>query len=214
MSDFADDTREGYDRVATEYAVKYFDELEHKPLDRALLDRLVVDVGDLGPICDLGCGPGQIAHYLNWRGANVVGIDLSPKMVAEASRRNRHVVFDVGNMLALDVPDASWGGIAAFYSLIHIPRPRVPDALSECRRVLKPGGSLLVACHLGEGALHRDDWWGRHVSLDFWLFERADLEDCVGQAGFDIVQTIERSPIPEVEYQSRRVYVLARKPMH
>jgi hypothetical protein len=78
--------------------------------------------------------------------------------------------------------------------------------------VLKPAGSLLVACHLGSGAVHQDDWWGHRLSVDFWLFERAELERLAADAGFDLVQTLERDPIPEVEYQSRRVYLLARKP--
>jgi SAM-dependent methyltransferase len=213
MTDDFDNIRDVYNAVATEYALRYFDELEHKPLDRALLDRLVVDVGTRGPLCDMGCGPGQVARYLRSRGAEVVGIDLSPKMVAEASRRVRDVVFDVGNILALNVADGSWGGIAAFYSLIHLPPARLPAALRECRRALTPGGSLLAACHLGEGTVHMDDWWGRRVRFDARFFEPGELEDAVAHAGYDIVQAIVRDPIPDVEYQSRRVYVLARKPL-
>src|SRR5581483_9633532 len=119
-----------------------FGELADKPLDRALLDRFAERVRGAGLACDLGCGPGQVARYLHERGAAVIGIDLAPGMVAEARRLNPGITFEVGSMLALDVPDGAWAGIAAFYSIIHIPREDRPRALRELRRVLQPGGVL------------------------------------------------------------------------
>jgi SAM-dependent methyltransferase len=213
MTDFLDHIRDGYDAVATDYAIKFSDELDHKPLDRALLDRLVVEVGTLGPICDLGCGPGHVAHYLSRRKAQALGIDLSPRMVAEAHRRYPRITFTVGNLLALDAPDASWGGIAAFYSLIHVPRAHVDAALAECRRVLKPGGWFLSSVHLGQADLHLDEWWGRKVNLDFALFRRDEFEHAVSSAGFTIVKVIDRAPIEQVEHPTQRLYVLAQAPL-
>jgi SAM-dependent methyltransferase len=212
MTDFLRATRSGYDAVATQYSLTFVDELWHKPLDRALLDRMAVDVGRLGPICDVGCGPGHVAGYLRERGAEVLGVDLSPRMIAEASRRYPGVQSAVGNMLALDLADASLGGLVAFYSLIHVPRELVGSALGEWRRVLRPGGRLLIGCHRGAGTLHKDEWWGQTVSLDFRFFERDELECLVRDAGFDIVQTVVRDPIPDVEYQSQRLYVLGEVP--
>ena len=69
------DTGHSYDQVAGEYADHYFHELNHKPFDRELLERFASRVGTLGPICDMGCGPGQIARYLRDSGAEVLGID-------------------------------------------------------------------------------------------------------------------------------------------
>src|SRR5258706_10276051 len=168
-----DKLREGYDQVAEEYVARIFHELEHKPLDRELLDRLAADAHTRGPICDMGCGPGQVAHYLHERGARVLGVDLSPRMVELARQLTPGVEFRQGNMLALDVDEAAWGGIAAFYSIIHIPRDQVADALRELRRALRPGGLLLLAFHLGQEIRHLDERWGKQVSVDFLLFERA-----------------------------------------
>jgi trans-aconitate methyltransferase len=61
-------TQTSYDAVAPEYAQRFRDEMDDKPFDRDCLDRLAREVGDLGPICDLGCGPGQIARYLHRQG--------------------------------------------------------------------------------------------------------------------------------------------------
>jgi 2-polyprenyl-3-methyl-5-hydroxy-6-metoxy-1,4-benzoquinol methylase len=111
-----------YDRVAQEYAREFALELDKKPFDRKILELLIEKVGNLGTICDMGCGPGQIAGYLHQMRAGVCGVDLSAEMIHEARRLNPAVPFHQGDMLDLkDVPDDSFGGIAAFYSIIHIP---------------------------------------------------------------------------------------------
>jgi ubiquinone/menaquinone biosynthesis C-methylase UbiE len=201
-----------YDRVAEEYAHRIFDELQYKPLDRQLLDRLAASVPPGGVICDLGCGPGQVARYLCDHGAQAIGVDLSAHMIAQARQLNPDITFRQGNMLALDVADEAWAGIAAFYSIIHIPREEVMDALHELKRVLQPGGLLLVAFHIGTEVLHLEDWWGQPVSADFVYFQAPEMQAYLQAAGFLIEDLIERPPYSEVEYQSHRAYILARKP--
>ena len=119
------EVRGSYDQVAGEYVARIFHELEHKPLDRELLDRFAGEVRDLGIVCDLGCGPGHVARYLHKRGVHVMGIDLSPRMVEQARQLNEGIEFQQGDMSSLDVEDEAWGGIAAFYSIVHIPRAEV-----------------------------------------------------------------------------------------
>lgn len=201
-----------YDQVAEEYAQRIFDELNYKPLDRQLLDQLAAAVPADGIICDLGCGPGQIARYLRDRGARVVGVDLSPQMIEQAQRLNPDIEFQQGNMLALDVADEAWAGIAAFYSIIHVPREEVVNALLELKRVLQPDGLLLIAVHLGTEVLHVEEWWGQPVSADFVYFQAAEMQAYVQAAGLKIEDLIERPPYPDVEHQSYRAYILARKP--
>jgi ubiquinone/menaquinone biosynthesis C-methylase UbiE len=208
-----DPIQAGYDQAAEEYAAKYFRELDHKPTDRQLLERLAGMVEDPGPICDMGCGPGQIARYLSEHGAGkVFGIDLSEKMVEQARRLNPGIDFLQGDMLNLDVPDASWGGIAAFYSIIHIPRPKVVQVLREFLRVLKKGGVLLLAFHKGREVMHIEDFWGKPVRMDFVFFEKEEMEGYLKEAGFEIVESLERPPYADVEYQSHRVYIFAKRP--
>jgi SAM-dependent methyltransferase len=206
------DLQISYDRVADEYARRIYDELKDKPFDRELLDRFAARLTGAGRVCDMGCGPGQIARYLHDRGVTVLGIDLSPGMIEQARRLNPGLDFQTGNMLALDVEDEAWAGIAAFYSIIHIPRAEVIAALCELRRVLRGGGLLLLAFHLGDEVLHLDEWWGHSVSANFEFFRLDEMEHYLRAAGFEIEAAIEREPYPDVEHQSRRGYVLARKP--
>lgn len=205
----------GYDPIVEEYAEKFFNELEHKPFDRKLLDRFAARVRSLGPVCDLGCGPGQIARYLRESGVDAFGVDLSPEMVALARRLNPDLRFEQGDMRALRALRAgngAWGGIAAFYSIIHIPRQEVVGVLRELWRVLGPGGSLLLAFHIGDEVLHLDEWWGKPVSLDFTFFSLEEMEGYLRQAGFDILEVLQRAPYEGVEHPSQRGYIWAEKP--
>jgi SAM-dependent methyltransferase len=142
----------------------------------------------------------------------VCGVDLAPGMVEQARQLNPEIAFMQGNMLALDVADEAWGGIAAFYSIIHLPRADVIRALREFKRVLRPGGVVLLAFHIGEETVHLDEWWDLPVALDFTFFRSDEMAGYLQAAGFDVEEVIERAPYPEVEHQSRRGYIFARKP--
>ena len=205
------DVQTSYDLLADEYVRHIYDELQHKPLDRQLLDRFASGV--TGLICDIGSGPGHVARYLDERGANVCGIDLAPEMVERARRLNPDIEFQQGNMFALEIADGTFAGITAFYALVNIPRADIVRALRELWRVLIPGGPLLLAFHVGDDILRRDEMWEVKVSLDFYFFRSDEMTGYLRDAGFEIEEISERDPYPEaVEHQSRRSYIFARKP--
>jgi len=205
MKKVIQDTQASYDRVAVEYGEKFKDEMDNKPFDRDCLDRLAREVGDLGPICDLGCGPGQIARYLHRQGVKTLGVDLSVTMVAEAQKLNPEIHFHEGNMLSLPDPDNSWGGIAAFYCIIHIPREQIIQALIEMK--------LLLTFHIGTEIKHLDEWWGKPVNLDFAFYLPSEMKSWLKEAGFEMEETLIREPNPEVEVATQRAYLFAKKPI-
>jgi SAM-dependent methyltransferase len=207
------DYQSSYDRIAEEYTARIADELKDKPLDCMLLDEFAARVNGTGRVCDLGCRPGHVARYLHDRGVDIFGLDLSPGMLEQAHKLNPNIEFRQGNMLALDVGDGAWAAIVAFYSIVHIPKADLPQAFREMHRVLKPGGLLFLAFHLGDEVLHEENCWGYQVSLDLVLFHRKEVERYLTEAGFVIEDSLERDPYPpEVEYQSRRAYIRANKP--
>src|SRR5438105_7476465 len=188
------DLQDSYDAVAEEYARRIYDELKDKPLDRQLLDRFAREAQP--PICDIGTGPGHVARYLHDQGAQAFGIDLSPGMVEQARKLNPGMEFRQGNMLALDAPNNAWGGITAFYSIIHVPCAKVIDALREFKRVLRPGGLILLAFHIGDETRHLEEWWDKKVSLDFAFFIPQEMQAYLTSAGLGVVEVILRDPFP------------------
>ena len=169
------DTQTSYDRVAAEYTARIADELSHKPFDRKMLDWLSKKAGS-GLICDMGCGPGHIAAYLQSQGAEVCGIDLSPGMIEQAKVRHPNIPFAVDDMMTLaTISDASYSGIAAFYTLIHLTREQLPTAMRQLWRVLKPGGVMLASFHIGQETRHFDEFFGSPVNLDFIFFETHEM---------------------------------------
>jgi ubiquinone/menaquinone biosynthesis C-methylase UbiE len=116
-------------------------------------------------------------------------------------------------MFALGLGSETLGGIAAFYCIIHIPRAQVVTALAEMRRVLRPGGCLQITFHLGTEDSHHEELFGRPVSLDVALFTTAEMAGYLQAAGFSVEEALERDPYaPEVEYQSRRGYIVVSRP--
>jgi SAM-dependent methyltransferase len=115
-------------------------------------------------------------------------------------------------MMSLDIPDGTLAGVAAFYAIVNLPKQSLPVIFREIHRVLRPDGLLLLAFHTGDEVLHEDELWGQKISMDFLLFPPFEIKLDLESAGFMIEDVIEREPYPEVEYQSRRAYIFARKP--
>ena len=200
-----------YDRVAENFAEEFCGELGRKPFDRELLDGFAESLRGEGRVCEIGCGPGQIARYLRDRGVEMCGVDLSREMVRLARQLNQDIPFERGDMLELDVPEASLAGIVCFYAIIHLRREDAPRALGQMYRALRPGGRLLVSFHGGEGELHRSEWYGKQVSIDVTLFGEEEMSGYMAAAGFEVERVAERAPY-EFEYPTRRLYAFGRKP--
>lgn len=88
-------------------------------------------------------------------------------MIGEARKFNPELDFRIGSMTALDVDDASVTGVCAWYSVIHIPDEGLGAVFAEFRRVLRPGGFLLLAFQVGDRPRILDEAFGRTVSLVF-----------------------------------------------
>jgi SAM-dependent methyltransferase len=201
--------RDSYDRVAERYASHLLDELDRKPLDRALLAAFE-ETAPPGPIADLGCGPGHVARYLHGLGRHVIGIDVSPGMVEVARRSSPGPEYRVGTMLDLDLADGSLGGAIAFYSIIHLAAEELPTAFTELRRALRPEGEALLAFHSGRHLVHLDDMMGMEVSLDFHFHPPDGVRRLLEDAGLTVEWDLRRQP-SRGEVQTERCYLLARR---
>ena len=66
--------------------------------------------------------------------------------------------------------------------------------------------------HVGDETVHLEEGWGQRVSVSFLFFRPEEIADSLQVAGFEIEEIVEREPYPDVEHQSRRAYIFAKKP--
>ena len=195
------DTRASYDADAAGYAEKVTGLLEASPFLRAslaLFADLVRDAGG-GPVADVGCGPGYVTRALADLGVDAFGIDLSPEMIALARRDHPDLRFEVGDMTDLDLADRSVAGVLAFWSVIHVPDDLVPTVFEEFRRVLRPGGAVLVGFHVGDETIHTSEGYtGRPIAVDSHHRRPEVVAGWLRGAGFTIDGEILMRPDDEV----------------
>ncbi len=135
-----------------------------------------------GTIVDLGCGTGELSRLLSSHAERLILVDQSETMLdrARSSLPEDHLEFRLGWLEHLPSRDREADLIVASMVLHHMPDPL--EALQEMRRVLKPGGMLLVA-----ELSHHEEEVMRSRFADFWLgFEREQLRDYLEKAGFQV----------------------------
>ncbi|MCL7453720.1 MAG: class I SAM-dependent methyltransferase [Anaerolineae bacterium] len=155
-------------------------------------------------VLDLGCGTGALAARLARKGAQVTAVDTSPAMLEQAAGRLRQeglasrVVLRELGVAELDAfEEESFGAVTSTLLFSELSDDEIDYALAECRRLLRPGGRLLVADEVLPGSA-----WGRlltfllrlpFVVLAFVLTQTTthrvrDLEGRIARAGFHVLE--------------------------
>ncbi len=94
-------------------------------------------------LLEIGCGTGLFTELVrSATGADIVGTDISPELIEEATRRLPEVTFQVDNALHLSFPDGAFDAVYGSSILHHL---ELDPALGEIRRVLRPGGRMVFA---------------------------------------------------------------------
>jgi SAM-dependent methyltransferase len=187
--DWLSDTRTSYDTVADSYAGRLRGALDGQPYLQAalaLFAELVRTAGG-GPVADVGCGPGHVTAHVHGLGLDAFGVDLSPGMIDAARREHPGLRFEVGSMTDLPLADASLAGVIAFWSLVHVPGHAVPGVLGQFRRVLRPGGPLLLGFHAGDTSRLKTEGYGGHP-MKVYVYRRqpTDVAAALRDAGFAV----------------------------
>lgn len=169
------------------------------------LTRLVAEHARLeagSTVCDVGCGYGAPARFLAERhGSDVVGFTLSSAQIrvarAGAPPENGSVRYVLGDWLENDEPSASFDAVIAIESVSHMSDKRA--FVGEARRLLRPGGRLVVAAWL---AAERPRAWERVHLLEPicregrlpGLASRSEYLACLASGGFDVLSARELGP--------------------
>jgi ubiquinone/menaquinone biosynthesis C-methylase UbiE len=184
------------------------------PIDRSMLTAFVELLGS-GPdthVADVGCGPGRVAAFLAAHGLNVIGVDVSPAMLAEARRAHPDIQFEEGCLHDLPITEGSLQGVVSWYSIIYTPPGRLVAVFAELMRVLKSEGQVLVAFQAGsDQPVHRTAVHGTNLSLTSYRHGLDDVTRRLEEAGLKVHATAQREP--ELDHESTpQAFVIARRP--
>ncbi|HET8630014.1 MAG TPA: class I SAM-dependent methyltransferase [Thermomicrobiales bacterium] len=193
----------GYDRIAERYLASR-DALT--PETVALLERLLRGTPVEAPVLDLGCGAGvPVARRLAQR-RPVIGVDRSARQLALARRLVPGATLLRADMAAVAFRPATFGGVVALSSIIHVPRPEQPPLLARIHRWLRPGGGFLATWAVAAWEGEDRDWLGWGTPMWRSHFDGATNLALLREAGFSIEAAELRSD------SERWLWVLARKP--
>lgn len=146
---------DGYDAIAQRY-LDWSSRIADDPRLRYLAE-FDGRLPDGAEVLELGCGAGvPCSRELAERHA-LLGVDLSREQVELARANVPQARFEKADMTALDFPDATFDGVVAFYSILHVPRAEQPALFAEVARWLKPGGLFLAS--LGTGTPDVTEQW-------------------------------------------------------
>lgn len=174
--------RDGYAARAVEYTEMLGDIGQMDEVDRARIGKWADGVE--GRILDAGCGPGHWTAFLVDSGAEVEGIDLVSEFIVGASARFPHVPFRVASLTDTDISPASFGGVLAWYSLIHAGPDELPALLAAARRALREGGRLLVGFFDGPDG---EPFPHAVTTAHFWTIEA--MSALLERVGFSVVDS-------------------------
>lgn len=196
-----------YDKIAGVYTQQYFNDLSDTPWIDKFLSYLPLQAKML----DVGCGPGEFTKYVLGKGFDAQGIDLSRPMVDIARERVGKGYFAVMDMCNLDYRPATFDGILAAYSLIHIPSSKVPGTLAGFYRILKPGGYLMTITQSGEPDRVVDEplMAGEKMFVNFFTSER--IASLLRDARFTVVHQEELAAEDPDVLSDRIIYTIAHR---
>lgn len=198
---------QGYDRIAerhAEWAGRTRVE-ERERYARLLFEVLPADAR----VLELGCGVGVPTTRRLAERFRVTAVDLSARHVALARENVPGAEVVRADMASLELPPASFDAVAAFYSIIHVPREEHAELFRRIAGWLRPGGVMLAALGTRDvGAGYEADWLGAPM---YWSSHepRVELRN-VEAAGL----AVERAEVETAEEDGQPVsflWVLARR---
>ena len=172
---------DGYDRIAARHAewaatVRTQERAHHAA-------HLVRAFPHGGTLLELGCGTGGMTTQTLAAHFDLTGIDISAGSIDAARAAIPHARFIVGDMAQVDLPEASFDAVAAFYSIIHLPREEHAALFGRVARWLRPAGLFVATLGMSDNpAGYEDDWLGAPM---FWSgFDRETSERCRSWCGW------------------------------
>jgi ubiquinone/menaquinone biosynthesis C-methylase UbiE len=219
-------TRENYNLIAKEFSATRREIWEE-------LNFLFEDLKEGEKVLDLGCGNGRWYKVFKEKKADYFGLDNSEKLIEIAKENFPDAKFFIGDALNLPFQDNFFDKVYSIALFHHIPSDdfRI-KVLEEAKRVLKPGGILILTCWkihrlkeilaflkytflkiIGRSKLDFKDIflpWGKKTLRYYHCFSKRELENLVKKAGFEI---LESGVVKNKRGNRQNYYLICKKPL-
>lgn len=139
-------------------------------------------------VLELGCGSGVPVAEMLADGHFVTGVDFSERQVLLARRHVPRADFIVTDMTEIDFPPGSFDAVAAFYSLIHLPREEQPGMIAKIARWLRPGGLYVANMGTADNPGFLEDWIDG-VPMFWSSFDAETNLGMIRQAGLSLLRS-------------------------
>ncbi len=219
VEDHARHARHVYDTSAAEYVAFVGTEVSDKTedaIDRSVLVAFAELAKQLsmGPVADLGCGPGRVAAFLSRSGLDTIGVDVSPRLALLARDAHPAIPFAGGQISELPLVDQCLAGAVCWYSIIYTPPEHLDRTFNELSRVVVPGGPVLLAFQAGPAEpIQRSDAFGSGHPLTSYRHDPDVVAVKLEAAAFSVHATTLRSPGRDHEATSQAFVLAHRLPL-
>jgi len=193
-----------YDDIAEEYADEFYED----PSNRKYIDRFLQSLNGRG-ILDAGCGVGQDCKYMQEKGFETIGIDLSRGMLEVAKERYPQGRFQLMDMANIAYPDNTFDGIVSNCSLFHIPTEMLPQVLESFKRVLKPDGKLLLILQEENEQVMVEEPYRPGTYLYMNYFSSENIEKLLRKHGFRVDGFDREAALNEFELGNGKLIVFS-----
>jgi tRNA (uracil-5-)-methyltransferase TRM9 len=219
-------TKENYNLIAKEFSATRKEIWEE-------LKFLFEDLKEGEKVLDLGCGNGRWYRVFKEKRVNYFGIDNSEKLIEIAKENFPEAKFFVGDALNLPFQDNFFDRVYSIALLHHIPSEdfRI-KVLKEVKRVLKPGGILILTCWkihqwreifallkytllklIGRSKLDFKDFfvpWGKKMLRYYHFFTQRELKNLLRKVGFEILKS---GVVKNKRGNRQNYYIISQKPL-
>ena len=196
-------TIDAYERSAKECVARWNKRRRRRP---PLLAEWLTHLPADARLLDLGCGGGKDADDLDRLGYRVVGVDRTSALLLAGRRRYRSLPLVRADFRSLPFQAASFDGVWAAASLMHLPKSEARHTLTDLGRLVRPGGLFAATVTYGVKSRLVTDGWvpGRY----FARWRKDELARAVRRAGWTIR---ELNVVTNLERKGRWINVIARR---
>lgn len=172
-----------YNKIVNEYENEYGNDYS----DALFIDTFLNSLNGK-EVLDIGCGLGNLTNYMKEKGFNLTGIDLSDEMLNFAKSKYKDITFLKMNMNDIKF-DKKFDGISFLYSLFHLSKKEVVNALPKYYNLLKDDGKMLLIMQEGDGEKIVDEPLNKNLKMFVNYYSLDEIKKVLEEANFKVIYT-------------------------